>query len=78
MRQLGELYELLGFAPPRDVGGVSTLPVRLGVGQPRTPAIELRTRSLWDLFTIAAASVDVPMEHIETGIAPALTVPVSR
>lgn len=71
-QQVGELYDLLGFAAPRDLSEVSTLPVRLGIGKPRAAAIQLTTRSMWELFSIAAASVEVPEEHLESGLAPAL------
>ena len=68
-QRVGELYHLLGFAPPHDHGGIVTLPVHLGIGKPDKPSIRLRTRSLWELFHIAAASVEVPEEHVESGLA---------
>jgi hypothetical protein len=67
--QVGELYGLLGFAAPRDRGRVLTLPVEMGIGILDEPAIYLETRSLFDLLNIAAASVDVPEEHLTSGIA---------
>jgi hypothetical protein len=74
-QQVRELYDLLGFEVPRDLHALITLPVHLGIGKPRGAAIQLRTRSLWDLFGIAAASVEVPAEHIESGLAPVLPAP---
>ena len=71
-RQLGELYGLLGFAAPRSLDGVITLPVSLGIGSPGKPAIRLRTRSLYELFRIAAASAEVPEEQVQSGLAPRL------
>jgi hypothetical protein len=71
-QQVRELYALLGFAAPHDVSAVMTLPVHLGIGKPRGTAVQLRTRSLWDLLSIAAAAVEVPQEHIESGLAAAL------
>jgi hypothetical protein len=71
-RQLGELYGLLGFALPRDLDGVVTLPVSLGIGKPANAAIRLRTRSLYELFQIAAASAEVPEEQVQSGLAPRL------
>jgi hypothetical protein len=68
-QQVEELYGLLGFAAPRDLDGVLTLPVYLGIGKPGKAAIQLRTRSLYGLFTIAAASVEVPEEHVQSGLA---------
>jgi hypothetical protein len=73
--KLAELFGLLGFAPPEDLGGVITLPVELGIGQPGQPAIRLETRSLFDLFQIAAASVEVPEEQLESGAAQRLPPP---
>jgi len=67
--QVRELYGLLGFGPPPDLHGVITLPVRLGFGRPSQPAISIETRSLFDLLNIAAASVQVPEEHLATEIA---------
>jgi hypothetical protein len=71
-QQVGELYGLLGLTAPRDLGQILTLPVHLGIGKPAEDAIQLRTRSLFDLFSIAAASVEVPEEHLVSGIAPRL------
>ena len=73
--QLAELFGLLGFATPEDRGGVITLPVQFGIGKPGEPAIRLETRSLFDLFQIAAASVEVPEEHLESGVAQRLPPP---
>ena len=73
--QLAELFGLLGFAAPEDLEGVIALPVQLGIGKPGEPAIRLETRSLFDLFNIAAASVEVPEEHLESGVAHRLPPP---
>jgi hypothetical protein len=70
--QIAELYDLLGFAAPRELDGVVTLPLRLGIGKPDEPAVHVETRSLFELFNVAAASVEVPEEHVAEGIAPAL------
>ena len=67
--QLAQLFNLLGFAAPEDLDGVITLPVQLGIGSSAEPTIRLETRSLFDLFQIAAASVEVPKEHLESGAA---------
>lgn len=71
-RRVRELYQVLGFPPPDPLDDVVTLPVRLGVGKPDEPSLRLRTRSLWELFNVAAASVDVPDEYLESGRAPRL------
>jgi len=67
-----ELFDILGIAPPEPTAGIITLPVVLGIGRPREPAIHLDTRSLWELFQIAASSVDVPQADIESRTAPPL------
>lgn len=71
-QELGELYGLLGFAAPREMQQVTTLPVKLAIGKPEEPAIHIRTRSLYDLFGIAAAAVEVPEDHLQAGLAPRL------
>jgi hypothetical protein len=68
-QRISELHELLGLAAPRDTGDLIVLPVRLGIARLGTPAITLRTRSLFELFNIAAASVEVPQAHLESGLA---------
>ncbi len=69
-QQVAELYALLGLRRPPGFEDVLTLPVRLGVGRHDEAAIQLQTRSMHDLFGIAAASVDVPREHLASGLAP--------
>ena len=64
---VGELHTLLGLERPNLDGDV-TLPVHLGIVEPGTPAIELQTRSMYDLLMIAAATVDVPPEDLEAGL----------
>jgi hypothetical protein len=67
-QEIGELFGLLGIKVPRDLSRPVSLPVRLGVG-PDDGAVLLTTRSLYDLFVLAASSVDVPAEHLESGLA---------
>jgi hypothetical protein len=69
--RLGELHAVLGIGPPR-LDETIALPVHLRLGKPGMAAIPLRTRSLWQLFNIAAASVEVPDEHVRSGLAPPL------
>ena len=73
--QFAELFGLLGVAEPEDYDRVITLPVQLGIGRDGEPAIRLETRSLFELFQIAAASVEVPAEHVESGMAHRLPPP---
>jgi hypothetical protein len=70
--EIDELYQLLGLAPPRDLDHTVTLPVSLGIGHPDKAAIRLRTRSLYQLFQIAAASAEVPEGDLQSGLAPRL------
>jgi hypothetical protein len=74
-QQLDELYGLLDLAAPRDLDKPVTLPVRLGFGKSDKKTIQLRTRSMWQLFSIAAAAVEVPEEHLQSGLAPRLPRP---
>ncbi len=67
-QQLGEMFSALGFAAPR-LENVIRLPVTLGAGMPERPAIHFAPRSLYELLNIAAASTDVPPEHLESGLA---------
>jgi hypothetical protein len=67
--QIEELYGLLGFEAPRDSEAVTTLPLGIGIGRPDDPSLLLETRSLFALFSVAAASVEVPDEHLAAGIA---------
>lgn len=69
---VARLHELLGLDKPTSLDELITLRVLLAVGQRKDQVIELRTRSVHDLFRIAAASVDVPEEHLESGQAPRL------
>jgi hypothetical protein len=71
-QEITQLHELLGLEKPRRLDEIITLRVVLGVGVPGEGVIELRTRSVFDLFQIAAAAVDVPTKHLESGLAPPL------
>jgi hypothetical protein len=68
-QQITRLHELLGLDRPRAREGFITLPVVLGVGAREGAVVELRTRSAFDLFRVAASSVDVPADHLESGLA---------
>jgi hypothetical protein len=73
VQEVTQLHELLGLEKPRRPEEIFTVRVVLGVGVPEADFIELRTRSVYDLFQIAAAAVDVPAEHLESGMAPPLS-----
>lgn len=44
------------------------LPVKLAFGSAPTPRLNVQTRSVYDLFQIAATAVQVPPEHVERGL----------
>lgn len=71
-QEVTELHELLGLERPRTFDEAISVRVFLGVGDRPDHAIELRTRSAYDLFRIAAAAVDVPPEHVASGMAAAV------
>lgn len=65
-------------AATRD-GRVIELPLRAGVGAATTPALNVQTRSVYDLIEIAATAVEVPAEHAGRGLAdlpPGTTTPL--
>ena len=68
-QDIARLYDLLGLDPPREIGTLDTLPVVFGVGALEANVIELLPRSAFDLLRVAADSVDVPPEHLESGLA---------
>lgn len=66
-RVVGELLELLELEAPADLGAMIELPIVGAVLRPGQQAIRIRTRSLYDLFRIAAASVDVAERDRDSG-----------
>jgi len=71
-RDVRALFETLGLGEPPDDAGAVRLPVRFGGGAAEGAAIRVRTRSVYDLFRLAAASVEAPEEQVDSGLAPAL------
>jgi hypothetical protein len=63
------LLSLLGAPKSRRRGADVVMPVVLAVGSPRPGRLELRTRSLYDLFRVAAASVEVSDADAHSGVA---------
>lgn len=69
----------LSDAAVRD-GRVIELPLRAGVGAATTPALNVQTRSVYDLIEIAATAVEVPQAHAGRGLAdlpPGITAPLT-
>jgi hypothetical protein len=61
-REVARLLDLLGLKKPEREGDDVVIPVQLSVGTPAPGAIAIETRSLLDLFRIAAASIELPPE----------------
>ncbi len=59
-QQVARLLELLKVTRPERDGDDVVIPVELSVGAPSANAVSLETRSLLDLFRLAAATVEVP------------------
>jgi hypothetical protein len=59
-RNVTQLLELLSVRKPEREGDDVVIPVRLSAGTPAPDSISLETRSLLDLFRIAASRVEVP------------------
>ena len=68
-QQVVALHGLLGLAPPQRAGRATRIPIATGTGS--DSGIPLRTRSLYELFAIAAASVEVPTEYLAMSVGPA-------
>lgn len=72
VKDMAELHTLLGLRQPGEVRQPVIIPVRLGIGGRDASGdntIWLSTRSLYDLLYVAAAAVEVPDEHLESGLA---------
>ena len=69
---IARLGELLGLDTSTATRGVTAFPVVLGIGGGTGDenAVIIRTRSVFEVFQIAAASIDIPAAHLESGLAP--------
>jgi hypothetical protein len=74
-RDVARLHELLGLGKPHNLDEIIALEVLLAAGIHGNDVVELRPRSVFDLFRIAAAAVNVPPEHLQSGLAPPLPTP---
>ena len=63
------LLGLLGLSPPGDRGEDIVLPVFFALKGKGLDGIAIATRSTMDLIEIMRAAVDVPEDHIQSGIA---------
>jgi hypothetical protein len=75
---LHRLMELLELNVPEKDQGWTSFPVRDAVGAPVVEEIRIKTRSLIDIVRIAGACVNVPDEHIESGIANSVSSDIPR
>ncbi|MFO0963571.1 MAG: hypothetical protein U0625_11815 [Phycisphaerales bacterium] len=66
-----EAIELLGLGTRADLvrEGVIRLPLVLGFRTPGFKGIAIETRSVAEVMGYAAASIEVPQEHLESGVA---------
>jgi hypothetical protein len=70
------LRELLGFAPLDELVDEAQHRIVMGVGaQTDEEVIAIRTRSMYGIFKLAAAAIDVPEEHLEVSLAPRFMIP---
>jgi hypothetical protein len=74
-RDVEELFALLGLGAPPEQRDSVRLPVRFGGGEARDDAVNIRTRSVFDLFRLAAAAVEIPEAQLRSGLAPPLPPP---
>ncbi|MBC8286854.1 MAG: hypothetical protein H8E42_05190, partial [Nitrospinae bacterium] len=60
---------LLDLTMPEDGKADIVLPVSLSVGKPNWGGIAIVTRSVFDVIEILSASIEVPEDHAESGLA---------
>lgn len=64
-----ELLRLWDISPSLARGdGDIVLPIRLAAGRPAEPALNVVPRSVYELVTLAASTVDVPQDHVALGL----------
>jgi len=67
--KVGEFLALLGLPPPEDTSKNIVIPVRFALAAEEVYAIGISTRSTLDLIEILRATVQVPEEHADAGLA---------
>ena len=70
-----ELLDLLDIAKTVVEVRPIILPVSIALEKPEPDSIAITTRSLYDLFEIISAAVDVPAEHLRSGMARSFSPP---
>lgn len=69
-----EYLALLGLPMPTDTSSDIVLPVYFGIKGRQVNGVAISTRSTLDLVEILKAAIEIPQEHIDTGLA--VTYPV--
>ena len=69
VKEVRELMGLLGLPLPKDSSKPIIIPVILATDPPGGTTIAVTTRSIHDLMEIYAASIDMPAEHVSSGLA---------
>ena len=64
-----EYLALLGLPMPTDTSSDIILPIYPGVKGRQTDGIAISTRSTFDLIEILKAAIEIPQEHVDTGLA---------
>lgn len=74
--EVRELLSLLGLPePPPNPSGSIVLPLYQAVDKGEAGGIAVMTRSVFDLIEILSASIEVPEEHVESGLSTAYPAP---
>lgn len=73
--EVRELLSLLGLPAPQAPSGPIVLPLYQAVDPGETGGIAITTRSVFDLIEILSASIEVPEEHLESGLSNAYPAP---
>ena len=75
LKEVRELLALLGLTQIVVDSRPIIIPVYIAVEKPEPTSIAVSTRSLYDLFEILSASIDVPQEHVSSGMARSFSPP---
>lgn len=68
-----DFLRILGLEGFAVDGSRIVIPLQLSIGSRNSQAIEIATRSVMELIRGVGAAIDVPHEHLESGIADAMT-----
>ncbi len=67
--EVQELLAVLELSALKADGEDIFIPIHLSVGSPKPDSMKIKTRSIYDLLRMAAASAEVPEKHAESGLA---------